>query len=343
VNASAIARLLEAELEGGADPDITGAAPLDRAGPTDFSIVARARYLAYVPASRAGLLLVAREVADRVPSDRPRIVLDAVHAALIELLPLLYPAAADPGAGIHPTAIVAPDAAVGEGVVIGPYSVIGARSRLGPRVWIGAHVTVGEDCVVAEDVALHPQVVLYARTRVGARSIVHSGARLGVDGFGYAPVDGVPRKIPQVGECVLGADVEIGANVTIDRGSIGPTEIGDHVKIDNLTQVGHNVRIGAGSIIVSQVGISGSTQLGRGVTVGGQAGLNGHIRIGDGATIAARAGVFGDVPAGEVWSGYPARPHGEAMRLQAHVARLPALVKRVRGLEAGTDDRQDEE
>jgi UDP-3-O-[3-hydroxymyristoyl] glucosamine N-acyltransferase len=342
VNASAIARLLEAELEGGADPEITGAAPLDRAGPSDFSIVARGRYLSYVPASRAGLLLVARDVADRVPSDRPRIVLEAVHGALIALLPLLYPEPeAEPG--VHPTAVVAPDAELAEDIIIGPYSVLGARSRVGPRVRIGAHVTVGEDCVLGEDVVLHPQVVLYARTRVGARSIVHSGARLGVDGFGYAPVGGVPRKVPQVGECVLGTDVEIGANVTVDRGSIGPTEIGDHVKIDNLTQVGHNVRIGAGSIIVSQVGISGSTQLGRGVTVGGQAGLNGHIRIGDGATIAARAGVFGDVPAGEVWSGYPARPHGEAMRLQAHVARLPALVKRVRGLETGTEDRQGEE
>jgi UDP-3-O-[3-hydroxymyristoyl] glucosamine N-acyltransferase len=337
VKASAIARLLEAELEGGADPEITGAAPLDRAGPADFSIVARARYLPYVAASRAGLLLVGRELEGRVPTDRPRIVLSSVHAALIEVIPALYPErAAD--AEIHTTAIVAPDAEVAEDVSIGPYSVVGARSRIGPGSRIGAHVTIGEGCVLAEDVVLHPQVVLYAGTRVGARSVVHSGSRLGVDGFGYVPVDGVPRKIPQVGECVLGADVEIGANVTIDRGSIGSTEIGDHVKIDNLTQIGHNVRIGAGSIIVSQVGISGSTQLGRGVTVGGQAGLNGHIRIGDGATVAARAGVFGDVPAGEVWSGYPARPHGEAMRLQAHVARLAGLVRRVRALEAAINE-----
>jgi UDP-3-O-[3-hydroxymyristoyl] glucosamine N-acyltransferase len=342
LNASAIARLLEAELEGGADPEITGAAPLDRAGPSDFSIVARGRYLPYVAASRAGLLLVARDVADRVPVDRPRIVVDEVHGALIELLPRLYPER-DGETGVHSTAVVAPDAELAEGVTIGAYSVVGPRSRVGARARIGAHVTVGDDCVLGEDVVLHPQVVLYARTRVGARSIIHSGARLGVDGFGYAPVGGIPRKIPQVGACVLGCDVEIGANVTIDRGSIGITEIGDHVKIDNLTQVGHNVRIGAGSIIVSQAGISGSTQLGRGVTVGGQAGLNGHIRIGDSATIAARAGVFGDVPAGEVWSGYPARPHGEAMRLQAHVARLPGLVKRVRGLEAGTEGRQGEE
>ncbi|MFW5950929.1 MAG: UDP-3-O-(3-hydroxymyristoyl)glucosamine N-acyltransferase, partial [Gemmatimonadota bacterium] len=155
----------------------------------------------------------------------------------------------------------------------------------------------------------------------------------GVDGFGYAAVDGVPRKIPQVGGCVIGADVEIGANVTVDRGSIGPTEIADHVKIDNLVQIGHNVRVGAGSIIVAQVGIAGSTRLGRGVTLGGQAGLAGHVHIGDGATVAAQAGVFGDVPAGETWSGYPARPHREALRGQAAVARLKELRERVRELE----------
>ncbi|MFP4624266.1 MAG: UDP-3-O-(3-hydroxymyristoyl)glucosamine N-acyltransferase, partial [Gemmatimonadota bacterium] len=201
------------------------------------------------------------------------------------------------------------------------------------RCRIGAHTVVGRECELAEDVVLHPHVTVYAGTRIGSRSIIHSGARLGVDGFGYAAVDGVPRKIPQVGGCVIGADVEIGANVTVDRGSIGPTEIADHVKIDNLVQIGHNVRVGAGSIIVAQVGIAGSTRLGRGVTLGGQAGLAGHVHIGDGATVAAQAGVFGDVPAGETWSGYPARPHREALRGQAAVARLKELRERVRELE----------
>jgi len=340
VRASDIARLLDAELEGGVDPEITGAAPLDRADPCDLSIVAKARYLSYVPDSRAGLLLVDDALTDRLAGDRPRIVLASVHAALITILPRLYPEpVVEPG--VHATAVVAPDANVSPDASVGPYAVIGARTTIGARARVGAHVTVGEDCVIGEDVALHPQVVLYARTRIGARSIVHSGARLGVDGFGYAPVDGVARKIPQVGACVLGTDVEIGANVTIDRGSIGPTEIGDHVKIDNLTQIGHNVRIGAGSTLVSQVGISGSTRLGRGVTVAGQAGVNGHIEIGDGATIGGQAGVFGDVPAGQAWSGYPARPHGESMRIQAHVARLPELLKRIRKLEARMEDRQD--
>ncbi len=332
MKASAIARLLDAELEGGADPEITGAAPLDRAVSSDFSIVAKARYLVYVPASRAGLLLVAAELRERISDSRPRIVVDSVYGALTELIPRLYPERG-PEAGVHPTAVLAPGSVLGEGVVVGPYAVVGSRTRVGRRARIGAHVSVGEDCHLGEDVVLHPQVVLYDRTRLGDRTIVHSGARLGVDGFGYAPVGGVPRKIPQVGDCVVGADVEIGANVTVDRGSIGPTEIGDHVKIDNLTQIGHNVRIGAGSIIVAQAGISGSTRIGQGVTIAGQVGVNGHVHIGDGATIAAQAGVFGDVPPGEVWSGYPARPHREAMRAQGQVFRLPELVKRVRRLE----------
>lgn len=332
MTASEIARLLDVELEGGADPEIRGAAPLDRAGPEDLSLVARARYLPYVQPSSAGLLLVSRDLADRVPADRPRLVLEDIHAALVAILPRLYPEPAwEPG--VHPSAVVAADAALGDGVAIGPGAVVGAATRVGAGARVGAHTVIGDECELGDGVLLHPHVTLYDRTRVGPRTIIHAGARIGVDGFGYAAVDGVPRKVPQVGGCVIGADVEIGANVTIDRGSIGVTEIGDHVKIDNLVQVGHNVRIGAGSIIVSQVGISGSTRLGRGVTVGGQAGFNGHTEIGDRATIAARSGVFGDVPAGETWSGYPARPHREALRAQASVARVKELRDRVRELE----------
>ena len=340
MKASAIARLLEAELEGGADPEITGAAPLDRAGPDELSIVARERYLPYVEASHAGLLLVGADLEDRVPRDRPRIAVADVHAGLTAVLPELYPEPA-PAPGTHDTAVVADTAELGADVTLGPGAVVGERARVGDRARIGAHTVVGDDCDVGPDVVLHPHVTLYRRTRIGAHSIIHSGTRLGVDGFGFAEVDGVPTKVPQVGTCVIGAHVEIGANVTVDRGSIGTTEIGDHVKIDNLVQIGHNVVVGPGSIIVAQVGISGSTKLGKGVTLGGQAGLQGHTEIGDGATIAARAGVFGDVPPGETWSGYPARPHREALRAQAGLFRLPELMKRIRRIEReieGTSD-----
>lgn len=343
MKASEIGRLLEVELEGGADPEITGAAPLDRAGPSDLSMVTRARYLPEVDASAAGLLLVAPALLERLDLDRPYLVVDDVQAALIELLPRLYPERVRrPGPGVHATAVVTDGAVVGREVAIGPGAVIEGGCRLGDRVRIGAYTVVGADCTVADDAVLHPHVTLYPRTVIGAHSEVHAGSRIGVDGYGYAEVDGVPRKIPQVGRCVIGSHVEIGANVTIDRGSIGTTEIGDHVKIDNLVHIGHNVRIGEGAIIVAQVGIAGSTRLGRGVTLGGQAGIPGHIEIGDGATIAAQAGVFGDVPPGEVWSGYPARPHREALRAQAHAARMPALRDRVRRLEDQLEERRGE-
>lgn len=332
MNASAIARLLDAELQGGADPEITGAAPLDRATGSDLTLVAHHRYLVYVERSRAGLFLVTPDLAGRVPADRPRIVTANAHAALTRILPALYPeSAAEPG--VHRTAVVAEDAELGKDVSVGAYAVIGAGSRIGDRTRIAAQVVIGDGCEVGEDVVLHPHVTLYPGVRIGARTIAHSGVRLGVDGFGYAPVDGVPRKVPQVGSCIIGADVEIGANSTIDRGSIGSTEIGDHVKIDNLVHIGHNVRVGAGSIIVAQVGVAGSARIGRGVTIGGQAGLGGHVEIGDGASIAGQAGVFGDVPAGETWSGYPARPHREALKGQAAQARLPELKRRVQELQ----------
>jgi UDP-3-O-[3-hydroxymyristoyl] glucosamine N-acyltransferase len=342
VRASEIARLLDAELSGGADPEIHGAAPLDRAGPEALSIVARGKYLPYVESSRAGLLLVDRSLADRVPGDRPRIVADDVHAALARVLPRLYPDP-DPDPGVHPTAVVDVDVQLGPRVVVGPGAVIGRGTRLSAGVRVGANTVIGEDCQVGEDAVLHPHVTVYRRTRIGAHSIVHSGARLGSDGFGFAAVDGVPRKVPQVGACVIGAHVEIGANTTIDRGSIGDTEIGDHVKIDNLVQIGHNVRIGAGSIIVAQVGVAGSTRIGQGATLGGQAGIPGHLEIGDGATVAAQAGVFGDIPAGETWSGYPARPHREALRLQGNLTRVPQLRERLRALERRIEGRRTEE
>jgi UDP-3-O-[3-hydroxymyristoyl] glucosamine N-acyltransferase len=346
VKASGIARLLDAELEGGADPEILGAAPLDRAGPKDLALVARARYLPYVADSGAGLLLVSRSLAERddagaALAQRPRIVLEDVHAALVTVLPQLYPEDR-PTPGVHATAVVEGNAELGDGVVVGPGAVIGRGARLGAGVRVGAQTVVGAGCELGDGVVLHAHVTLYDGCRIGPRTIIHSGTRIGVDGFGYAAVDGVPRKVPQVGGCVIGADVEIGANVTVDRGSIGTTEIGDHVKIDNLVQVGHNVRIGPGSIIVSQVGISGSTKLGRGVTLGGQVGVTGHVEIGDGATVAAQAGVFGDIPAGETWSGYPARPHRESLRGHAAVARLGELRDRVRELEQRIEDRDDE-
>lgn len=340
MKASEIARLVEGTLEGGADPELTGVAPLDRAGPSELTFLAHPRYAPYVRRTRAGAVLVAQPLVERTDAVAARIVVDNVHGALARVLTRMYPAPA-PEPGIHATAVIDAEAELGDDVSIGAYAVIGAGARIGARARIGAHGYVGARCVVGEDACLHPHVCLYPGVRVGDRTILHAGVRAGVDGFGYVFSEGGHRKVPQVGECVIGADVEIGANTTIDRGSIGATEIGDGVKIDNLVHIGHNVRIGEHSIIVAQVGIAGSTTIGRGVTLAGQAGISGHAVIGDGATIAAQAGVFGDVPAGATYSGYPARPHKEAMRAWAALFRLPELVKRVRSLERALFGRDD--
>lgn len=342
MRASDIAVLVQGELEGGADPEITGVAPLDRARPTELSFLAAPKYLAYVDASEAGLILVSPALAPKVGTARPRLVVGDVHGALARLLPVLYPEP-QPRPGIDRAAVLGNGVTLGSDVTVGAYAVIGDGARLGERVRIGPHCVIGANCELDDDVVLHPHVVLYAGTRIGARSIVHAGARIGVDGYGYAFVDGAHRKIPQVGRCVIGKDCEIGANTTIDRGSIGATEIGDGVKIDNLVHIGHNVRVGDHSLIIAQVGIAGSTTIGRHVTLAGQAGIPGHLTIGDGATVAAQAGVFGDIPPGQVYSGYPARPHKESLRSQAAVSRLPELVRRVARLEERLKEKGDAE
>ncbi len=332
MKASEIARLVGGTLAGAGDPEITGVTSLERSTPSDLSLLASARYLRYLPPARAGAILVAEELADSVPPERPRIVVPRVHAALARILDTLYPEPPRP-TGIHPTAVIGAGAEIGPDAALDAYAIVGAGARLGARVSVGAHAVIGAGCEIGDDVVLHPHVTLYRGVRVGPRTVVHSGCRLGVDGFGYTADSGGMRKVPQIGTCEIGADVEIGANSTIDRGSIGPTSIADGVKIDNLVHIAHNVTVGESAIIVAQVGVAGSVEIGRGATLAGQAGISGHLEIGEGATIAAQAGVIGDVPAGETYSGYPARPHREAMRASAALFRLPSLVRRIRMLE----------
>ena len=327
-----VARIAEGELEGGdGGRTVRGVAPLDEAQPHHLSFVAEARYHPYIQASHAGALLVARGAGVELPTGMAAIRVDDPRQALARVLPALYPETA-PAPGVHPTAGV-DGAHIADGVSVGPYAVVGAGTRVGERARIGAHVVVGRGCEIGAHAVLHPHVTLYDGVRVGQRSIVHSGARLGSDGFGFVPEGRGLRKVPQVGGCVVGDDVEIGANTTIDRGSIGDTVIGRGTKIDNLVQIGHNCRIGQSVVIVSQVGISGSTKVGDGVVLGGQAGVQGHIEIGAGARVGGQAGVTASVAPGVTVSGYPARPHREAMRIQAAVFGLPRLLERLKALE----------
>ena len=223
------------------------------------------------------------------------------------------------------------DVGVGAYTVIEDGAVIGAGTRIGPHVVVGRNARVGASCTI------YPQVVLYPDTVLGDRVMVHSGTRLGSDGFGYLFFDGAHQKIPHVGGCRIGDDVEIGANTCVDRGSVGTTVIEAGCKVDNLIQVAHNVRLGSQSMVAALVGIAGSTQIGKGVWLGGQAGLINHLDVGDGARVAVAAKVMRDVAAGETMSGHPARPHREDLRKQANLSRLPKLLDRVKALEAEVD------
>jgi UDP-3-O-[3-hydroxymyristoyl] glucosamine N-acyltransferase len=328
-----VARIAQGKVDGDATRPVRGVKPLDEAGPDDLSFVAEPRYFRYIAASRAAALLVARGSDAPLPAGATVVWVDDPRQALAAVLPALYPEPAA-AAGVHPTAVLGEGVTVDATASVGPYAVIGDGSTVGARARIGAHVVMGRDCSVEADAVIHPQATLYDRVSVGERSIVHSGARLGADGFGYVPEGGGLRKVPQVGACRLEADVEVGANTTIDRGSIGDTVVGRGSKIDNLVQIGHNCRLGRSVTVVSQAGISGSTRIGDGAQLGGQSGFQGHIEVGAGARVGAQAGVTASVAAGETVSGYPARPHREAMRAQAALFRLPELLKRVKAIEA---------
>jgi UDP-3-O-[3-hydroxymyristoyl] glucosamine N-acyltransferase len=210
--------------------------------------------------------------------------------------------------------------------------VIGDGAVIGDGVRIGSHAVVGAGVRIGARSRLFPHVTIYSGGELGERVVLHSGVRIASDGFGYVFTGTEHSKIPHVGRCIIGNDVEIGANTTIDRGSIDDTVIGAGTKIDNLVQIGHNVRVGKLCLIMAQVGIAGSTQIGDGCVLAGQAGIGGHITIGSGARIAGQSGVFGNVPPGENWSGYPARPHRESLRATAALFRLAGMMNRIEKL-----------
>jgi UDP-3-O-[3-hydroxymyristoyl] glucosamine N-acyltransferase len=331
LTALGIAELVGGELRGEPSTIITGVASLDRASPDKLSFLAQARYAPMLRESRAGVVLVHRDLADAPGDVASRIVVDEPHGALLAVLPRLYPES-DFVPAIHPTAVIGRGARIGPGVRIDEYAVIGDGASIGDGVWIGAHSTVGRHSAIGARSRLFPDVTVYPHSSVGERVIMHSGVRIGSDGFGYVFRDGRHDKIPHVGRCLIGDDVEIGANTTIDRGSIDDTLIGAGTKIDNLVQIGHNVRIGRLCMIMAQVGIAGSARIGDGVVLAGQAGLGGHITIGDRARIGGQSGVFGDVPENQEWSGYPARPHRESLRASAALIKLAGMIKRLEAL-----------
>jgi UDP-3-O-[3-hydroxymyristoyl] glucosamine N-acyltransferase len=331
ITAEAISALISGELIGDGKVAVSGVASLDRACETDLSILSSAKYAPMLAGTRAGVVLVDPEFRDIAGKPPARIIVKQPLEKLLSLLPRLYPEKSQVP-GVAATARIGRGVVLGERISIGEYAVIGAGARLADGVTVGAHCVVGEGVSLGERARLWPGVTVYAGATVGARTIVHSGARIGSDGFGYVFREGAHTKIPHVGRCIIGDDVEIGANSTIDRGSIDDTVIGNGTKIDNLVQIGHNVRIGERCLVIAQAGIAGSATIGDGAIVGGQAGIAGHITIGAGARVAGQAGAFGNIPAGESWSGYPARPHRESLRASAALFKLAGMMRRLEKL-----------
>lgn len=329
-----LAELVGGQVEGDPERSIKAIRPLETAGPADLSFLNHARYREQAVASRAGALMVSAALAsgDLRQNERSLLVVADPAYALARLLAVFHPAEA-PEPGIHPTAVVGPGCEVDPTAHVGPYAVIGAQSRLGPRAAIHALAVVGKGCSVGEGAVLHPHAVLYDGTEVGAGCVVHAGAVLGADGFGFATHRGVHHKVPQVGRVVLEGEVEVGANSTVDRATLGETRIGEGTKIDNLVQIGHNVRVGRHCILCGQAGIAGSTQLGDHVVLAGQAGVSGHIQLGDGAQVAAKSAALTSVEPRTQVAGIPAVELRKWRRQAVLVARLEEMSRRIRALE----------
>jgi len=327
---SQVADLLGGKLVGTEDPEITGVAGLDEAGPGDLTFLARKNLDAALAASRATAIIVGPDQA----VDRPAIRVEDPYGAFASFLEGLLPdcnRVFPPG--IHPTAVIDPAADVSEAVAIGPYSVVGPGtvvgigSRLGPHVVLGCDVTLGRDCLV------YSGVTVREGCQVGDRVILHAGSVIGTDGFGYLPNrDGI-RKIPQVGAVEIQDDVEIGAVSCVDRATTGSTVVGAGSKIDNLVQIGHNVKIGKRCSLSAQTGIAGSCTLDDGVIAGGQVGIGDHVKIGAGVKIGGQSGITKDIPAGQNFFGTPGLQYAESFRMFLSLRKLPELLRRVSRLE----------
>lgn len=332
ITLSELAALTGGTLENGRpDAIVSGAAAVSEATEAQVTFFGNPRYLPALKQSRAAAAFVPLDFAEEITPARIRVANPSLAFAIA--LDKFAPPPIVHAPGVHPTAILGSGVFLGDGVSIQPYAVIEAGASIGAGSVICAHAFIGQETVLGPSCHIHPHVTIRERSILGARVVVHSGTVIGSDGFGYEFVEGRHVKIPQTGCVQIDDDVEIGANVTIDRARFGRTWIQKGTKIDNLVQIAHNVVIGRHSIIVSQTGISGSSKLGQYVTLAGQVGLVGHIEVGDRAIVAAKSGVSKNIGSGEVWFGYPATPMKEAKERLAYINRLEKLYARVSRLE----------
>jgi len=317
------------------DPDLVVLAVrgLEEAGPQDLSFLANPRYREQLAATRAGAVLVRQEDASARPEGCAALVTGEPYAAFAHALRILNPETDPLAWGRHPAAVVSPEARVhpetwlGPGVVVEAGAEIGARCRLEGLTWVGRGAVLGEDC------RIHSGVQIRERCVLGKRVVLQSGVVVGSDGFGFAPVEGGSVKVPQTGRVLIEDDVEVGANTCLDRGTLGDTIVRKGARLDNLIQVAHNVEIGEGTLMAAQCGVAGSTRIGARCLIGGGTRFIGHVNIGEQVHVGGNSGVTGAIPDGRTYAGFPARPHREFLAQQAALARLPELLKAVRGLE----------
>jgi UDP-3-O-[3-hydroxymyristoyl] glucosamine N-acyltransferase len=330
-----IAGIVGGEVIGDGSIEIRGVAGLKEAVPGEITFLANPKYEPYLASTNASAVIAAGGNGNFAGAV---IRIDNPYLAFLKVVRLFSQTPLEKYSRVvHPTAIIPDSVKLGDQISIGAYVVlednvvIGARTTILPLACINEGARIGSDCLI------YPRVTIREKCEVGDRVIIHSGAVIGSDGFGYARDGDEHHKIPQIGIVRIEEDVEIGANTTIDRATTGVTLIGRGSKLDNLVQIAHNVVIGENSVIAAQAGVSGSTELGKNVVLAGQAGLVGHIKIGDGVMVGAQGGVTKSIPAGTSVSGYPAREHSFARKICAATARLPDLLKEFRNLQNRVD------
>lgn len=325
-----VAQRLGCELRGNGETEIGGVNGIDEAGPGELTFVANKKYLAKLPATKAAAVILA---ADAPAISLPSLRTANPYLAFAQALELFYPPYVPPE-GVHPTAVVAASARIGVHASIGPYAVIGEEVVIGDYARIFAHVVIYPHVAIGHHFTAHAGVIVREGTRIGDRVMLQGGVVLGGDGFGYVPLpDGSTYKIPQSGVVVLEDDVEIGANTTIDRATLGATVVHRGAKIDNLVMIGHGCEVGEGALLAAQVGLSGSTKLEAGVRMGGQVGAAGHLTVGKNTLVAAQSGIPHDVPANSVIGGYPAVDIHSWRRYSAALPKLPEMLRRLRRIE----------
>ena len=326
-----IADLIGGRVVGNGDTLITGASGIREAAEGDITFLSNPKYSSLMDKTRASAIVTSTE-AEAQKTTKPIVITDNPSLAFVKIISMFTPVDAGHPKIIDYTAVLGKNVTLGQNVAIGAYCVIGDNVVVGDNTIIYAGCYIGDHTKIGGNTLIYPHVSIRERINIGSRVIIHSGTVIGSDGFGFATIKGAHHKIPQVGTVEIGDDVEIGANVTIDRARFDKTVIGRGTKIDNLVQIAHNVIIGENSLIVAQVGISGSTIIGNNVTLGGQAGLVGHINIGDNAIVTAQSGVAKSVPADTMVSGYPARPYMTTQRVNASLQNLPKLFDLVKEL-----------